>query len=300
MGLVALYLKHAFAVPAHFYVHTDWMDFAKRNLDLDLHQSDRLRRILRAFYGAFDGLFLLNTEQRDAFSSPEFGIARDRLHLTAHWTRPQFGPQGPDRDEVFPGLADDAKVMLFAGRLSAEKGLRDLPGVLARVRERVPGAVMAFAGTGPMEAELREKIPDAIFLGWLSAEQLAAAFAASDMLLLPSWFDTFSCVLLEAMACGLPAVAYDTKGPRDLILDGVCGYRARSADEMGILAGDYLSRPHLAATFRRAAVERAAQFEAKGIMDQLLEDAALPAPGAAAERVAPLAKTPGMPPFAAR
>jgi glycosyltransferase involved in cell wall biosynthesis len=276
MGLVALYLKHAFAVPAHFYVHTDWMDFTRRNLDLDVHQSDRLRRILRAFYGAFDGLYLLNTEQRETFASPEFGIPREKLHLTAHWTRPQFVPQMPVRTTVYPDLAEGTKVLLFAGRLSAEKGLRDLPAVLARVRTEIPDAVLAFAGTGPMEAELRVAFPDARFLGWLPAEKLAEAFAASDLLLLPSWFDTFSCVLLEAMACGLPAIAYDTKGPRDLILEGVTGFHAGSAEEMGTLAVHYLSRPHLTATFRRASVERAAGFDATAILDRLLEDLETP------------------------
>jgi glycosyltransferase involved in cell wall biosynthesis len=275
MGAIALYLKHAFGVPAHFFVHTDWMDFARRNADMDIHQTDRLRRILRAFYGAFDGLFLLNTEQREAFADPDFGISRDKLHLTAHWTRPEFVPMAADRPGIFPGLPEGAKVLLFAGRLSAEKGLRDLPRVLQDVRIRRPEAVLAFAGTGPMMEELKAKIPDAIFLGWMAPEQLARAFAAADLLLLPSWFDTFSCVLLEAMACGLPAVAYDTKGPRDLILNGVCGYHADSPESMARLAAEYLSRPQLAGTFRRAAVERAAQFEAEPIMDRLLMDCGL-------------------------
>jgi len=286
MGLVALYLKHAFGVPAHFYVHTDWMDFARRNMDLDIHQSDRVRRILRAFYGAFDGLYVLNTEQREAFSGPDFGIARERIHLTAHWTRPQFTPRAQEaaRAALFPGLAPAAKVMLFAGRLSAEKGLRDLTEVIAAARARLaalhdaagaPPVVLAFAGTGPMEAELRAAHPDALFLGWLGPNALADAFAASDLLVLPSWFDTFSCVLLEGMACGLPAVVYDTKGPRDLVRDGVCGYHARSAADMGARAGEYLADPHRAATFRRAATERAAQFEATAIMDRLLRDAGL-------------------------
>lgn len=272
MGLIALYLKHAFGVPAHFYVHTDWMDFARRNADLDAHQLDRVRRILRAFYGTFDGLYLLNNEQREAFAAPDFGIAPERLHLTAHWTRPAFSPRTVDRATVFPGLPADAKVLLFAGRLSAEKGLRDLPGVLAEIRRTVPGAVLAFAGTGPMAEELHALVPDGIQLGWLPPEKLADAFAASDLLLLPSWFDTFSCVLLEAMACGLPAIAYDTKGPRDLILDGVCGHHAASAEEMAARAADYLAHPARAATFRRAAVERAARFEAVPIMDRFLRD----------------------------
>jgi len=275
MGAIALYLKHAFGVPAHFYVHTDWMDFARRNADLDIHQTDRLRRILRAFYGAFDGLFLLNTEQCDAFAAPEFGIPREKLHLTAHWTRPEFMPRTLSRAQVFPGVTENAKILLFAGRLSAEKGLRDLPEVLAGIRRRCPEAVLAFAGTGPMMDELKAKIHDAIFLGWMGPAALAEAFAAADLLLLPSWFDTFSCVLLEAMACGLPAVAYDTKGPRDLILNGVCGYHADSPESMARLAADYLTQPHLTATFRRAAVERAARFEAGPIMDRLLSDCGL-------------------------
>jgi glycosyltransferase involved in cell wall biosynthesis len=275
MGLIALYLKHAFGVPARFYVHTDWMDFARRNAELDVHQMDRVRRILRAFYGAFDGLYLLNTEQRETFASPEFGIAPERLHLTAHWTRPEFAPRTVDRAAVFPALPPEAKVLLFAGRLSAEKGLRDLPAVLAGIRRRVPEAVLAFAGTGPMAEELRSLVPDGIQLGWLPPDKLADAFAASDLLLLPSWFDTFSCVLLEAMACGLPAIAYDTKGPRDLILDGVCGYHAASAADMAERAADYLAHPARAATFRRAAVERAARFEAEPILDRLMEDGGL-------------------------
>ncbi|MCD6023392.1 MAG: glycosyltransferase [Fibrobacteria bacterium] len=278
MGAIALYLKHAFGVPAHFYVHTDWMDFARRNADMDIHQSDRLRRILRAFYGAFDGLFLLNTEQRDLFASPEFGLPREKLHLTAHWTRPEFVPRTVERAEVLPGVRAGAKVLLFAGRLSAEKGLRDLPQVLADIRRRCPEAVLAFAGTGPLEEELKEKIPDAVFLGWMDPARLAAAFAAADLLLLPSWFDTFSCVLLEAMACGLPAIAYDTKGPRDLILNGVCGFHAGSPEAMAFLAAEYLTKPHGAATFRRAAVERAAQFEAGPLMDRLLQDCGLRLP----------------------
>ncbi len=270
MGLIALYLQRAFKIPAFFYLHTDWLDFARRSLSLDPHQVDRLRRFLRAFYRNFDGIFLLNTEQRDAFASQDFGFAPKRLHLTAHWTDARFHPQAADRSEVFPGIPEGAKVLLFAGRIAAEKGVRELPQILARVRERFPNTVLALAGTGPLSEEMKRELPEAYHLGWLPHEKLAAVYAASDLLLLPSWFDTFSCVVLEAMACGLPVVAYDTKGPRDLILNGVCGYHAQSTESMADLAADYLSQPGLAATFRRAAVERAAQFEAGPIMDQLL------------------------------
>ncbi|HEY1406327.1 MAG TPA: glycosyltransferase, partial [Spirochaetota bacterium] len=64
MGMAALYLKHAFTVPAHFYLHTDWMTFARTVLGIDHHGRSRLRRILRAFYRQFDSLLVLNSDQR--------------------------------------------------------------------------------------------------------------------------------------------------------------------------------------------------------------------------------------------
>lgn len=270
MGLMALYLREAFHVPAYFYLHTDWLDFAKRTLGLDQAKLDRLRRFLRAFYRRFDGVFVLNTEQRDFLVSPAMGLDPARVHLTAHWVDAEFRPQALAKPDVFPGVRQEQKVLLFAGRLSFEKGLRDLPGILAAARRNMPDTVLAIAGTGPAEDWLREALPDAVFLGWQDKKGLARIYAAADLLVLPSWFDTFSCVLLEAMSCGLPAAAYRTKGPADLIIDGVNGYLADDAAALGAHCADYLQHPERAATFRRAAAERGACFEAAPILKGLL------------------------------
>ena len=64
MGLISLFLKKAYTVPAYFFVHTDWMMFARQVLNFDHHSRGRLRRLLRAFYQGFDGLFVLNKDQR--------------------------------------------------------------------------------------------------------------------------------------------------------------------------------------------------------------------------------------------
>jgi len=85
MGLYALYLKHAFSVPAYFYVHSDWQDFARRTLRFDESQQDWLRNLLSWFYRRFDGVFLPNKEQRDIFSSPDMGVAPEKLFLTSQW-----------------------------------------------------------------------------------------------------------------------------------------------------------------------------------------------------------------------
>lgn len=272
MGLLALYLKHAFNVPAYFYTHSDWLDFARRVLGYDKQKIDRLRRFLRAFYRRFDGVFLLNAEQRDSFASSAMGLAADRLHLTAHWADARFHPRAVAKAEVFPG---QGPVLLYAGRLSEEKGVMDLPGIHAKVKERVPDARLAIAGTGPCLDRLKAACPDALFLGWAAPDRLAEAYSAADLLLLPSWFDTFSCSLLEALGCGLPALAFDTKGPRDILAGESGGLLAESPAQMADLAARLLQDPERLRVLKARALERAAQYRPGPIMDGMLRDLGL-------------------------
>jgi glycosyltransferase involved in cell wall biosynthesis len=272
MGLLALYLKHAFNVPAYFYTHSDWLDFARRVLRYDRRKTDRLRRFLRAFYRRFDGVFLLNTEQRDSFASSAMGLDPQRLFLTAHWADARFHPRAVDKASVFPG---EGPVLLYAGRLSEEKGVLDLPDIYRKVKERIPHARLALAGTGPCLDKLKEACPDALFLGWVGPDRLAEAYSAADLLLLPSWFDTFSCSLLEALGCGLPAVAFDTKGPRDILAGESGGLLADGPAQMADLAARLLEDPERLRALKARAVERAGEYRPEGIMDGMVRDLGL-------------------------
>ncbi|MDB5048496.1 MAG: hypothetical protein JWO30_1567 [Fibrobacteres bacterium] len=270
MGALALYLKHAFNVPAYFYTHSDWLDFARRVLKYDKRKLDRLRRFLRAFYRRFDGVFLLNTEQRESFASQSMGLAADRLHLTAHWADAKFHPRAVRKGEVYPG--GDGQVLLYAGRLSEEKGVMDIPEIFRAIKARIPGARLAFAGTGPCLDRLRAACPEALFLGWLDADKLAEAYSAADLLILPSWFDTFSCSLLEALGCGLPAVAFNTKGPRDILAGESGGLLAETAAGMAGIAADLLESPDRLQALKYRALQRAADYRPETIMDGMMRD----------------------------
>jgi glycosyltransferase involved in cell wall biosynthesis len=276
MGIFALYLKSAFNVPAYFYTHTDWLDFARRTLKFDKQKLDRLRRFLRAFYRRFDGVFLLNTEQKEYFASPDMGLPPERLFLTAHWADDGFHPRAASKAEVFRGVTAEEPLILYAGRLSEEKGVMDLPEIFRAVKARVPDARMAFAGTGPCMDRLKAACPEALFPGWLGPDRLAEAYSAADLLLLPSWFDTFSCSLLEALRCGLPAVAFNTKGPRDILADGRGGLLAEGPAEMADMAAGLLENPARLRALKPLALRRAADYEAEDIFSGLLADLGMP------------------------
>ncbi|MEN9353874.1 MAG: hypothetical protein RL318_1199 [Fibrobacterota bacterium] len=275
MGWCALLLKNAFHVPTHFFLHTDWLDFGRRRLNLEEDALDRLRRGLRAWYKAHDSVFVLNREQSDWLLSPDIGLSPDAVHSTAHWAEEGFAPSASKREELFPGVQATDPVLLFAGRLSEEKGVLDLGAVLAKVRETHPTTRLVLCGTGPAEETLRRSLPDAIFLGWTAKETLAKVYAAADFLVLPSRFDTFGCVVLEAMACGLPVLAYDSKGPRDLVEHGISGFLGSRPEDLGFHASQMLGDSQRLQALRHGALRRAGDYRATDILDQLMKDMGL-------------------------
>ncbi len=153
----------------------------------------------------------------------------------------------------------------------------ELPAIYRSVREKHPDVKLVIAGKGPKEDELKKAVPDAVFLGWVDHKKLPAVYSAADMLLLPSKFDTFGCVVLEAMSCGLPVTAYNTKGPKDIIENGKNGYLAKTRSEMTAAVDDYLGNAKKRSGYKSSALARAKAFNPDAIIGQLLGDVGLPA-----------------------
>ena len=276
MGWVGLFLKHALQIPAHFFVHTDWLVYLAHNSSLDRRGLDRVRRLLRWFYRRWDGLFVLNRQHRAWLAGETMGIPPERLHLTAHWAAPEYHPSL--EPEQLPGVEAGKPILLFAGRLSEEKGVLDVIAAWKLIRARVPEARLVFAGRGPAEAKLRAMAPEARFTGWVDRETLACWYRASTLLIFPSRFDTFGCSVLEAMSCGLPVACYPVKGPADLVEDGVNGLVCQDPADLAGRVIAYLANPSQHQTFNHQALGTALRYQAVDIMDRLLADVGITDP----------------------
>ena len=270
MGAMGLHLKTAFGVSGWFFAHTDWMGFARRTLGFGPPALDRTRRLLRAFYRSWDGIFVLNSQMRSWLASDAMDVPLDRLHSTAHWPHPSFGPGEDVRTEIVPDIGPGEMVLLFAGRVSDEKGVGDLPALLSAVRARGVAARLVVAGEGPARERLAAEVPDAVFLGWCDRPRLSRVFASADLLLMPSRFDTFGCAVVEAMACGLPVAAFPVQGPRDIVEHGRSGLLAETAPELGARVAEALGSPESLAALRRGALARAASYDPVAITDGIL------------------------------
>jgi len=210
-GVAAALLGRITGVPLLASYHTELATYAgMRSGDGGVEAI--ARAALGAFYGA-PGIVLSPSPAADA-SLVGLGTEAARI---GRWERGvdtgRFDPVKADRD-AYPG---EIKV-LYAGRLTSEKGVDLLAASFLRARDSDPRLHLLVAGGGPEEGELRMRLGEhATFLGWLGGEELACAYASADVFLFASSTDTYGQVVLEAGASGLPVVAVAEGGPAALI-----------------------------------------------------------------------------------
>jgi glycogen(starch) synthase len=157
------------------------------------------------------------------------------------WRRPRAAVAAararyaPDTASRAGGPAGEP-LLLYFGRLEYEKGVQDLLAALPRIRRAHPGARLLVAGTGTGAAMLaevarRHRVLRAVrFLGHLPDPDLAALLAAVDAVVLPSRYEPFGIVALEAMASGCPCIVADTGGLREVVPNHDVGLRFRGGD----------------------------------------------------------------------
>ena len=234
----------------------------------------RIRRLLRTFYGAFDRVFVLNSDHHKWLTGREMNFAKSKVCLTAHWADDIFKPKKVSKSEVL-GIEDNRPVALYVGRVSKEKGALELPHIYKLVKKAIPDVAFLVVGKGPASKQLKKEMPEGDYLDWVSHEQLPAIYSAADILVFPSKFDTFSCVVLESLRCGLPVVAYNTKGPKDIICDSECGYLVNTEEQMAEKVIICLSNLQQQQKFKKAAVKRAKNYDANSILERYMADVGL-------------------------
>lgn len=174
-------------------------------------------------------------------------------------------PEGVDSFKKKYSLGDK-KIMFFGGRISAAKGGDSVLGAFAMVHDVIPEATLLIAGTeDAYTCQLKERARveglgnNVIFTGWLSREQMPFAYAASDVVLMPSiCFDSFGMVNLEAMAAKKPVIGTCFGGTTEIVVDGVTGYIVNPLhpEEIAEKVVDLFKDPQKAERFGQAGYER--------------------------------------------
>jgi glycosyltransferase involved in cell wall biosynthesis/predicted metal-dependent phosphoesterase TrpH len=211
VGVVGALVSRGLGVPLLGSYHTELTAYAGLRSG-QRRVADAMAIGVSAFYGACD--LVLSPSPASDRTLAAIGVAPEKV---ARWDR------GVDTARFDPALRTRSAQgetidVLYAGRVTREKGADPLAETFLRAREQDPRLRLVLVGGGPEEQRLRERVGEhAEFRGWLDGIELARAYADADVFLFPSRTDTFGQVVLEAQASGLPVIAVAEGGPLSLI-----------------------------------------------------------------------------------
>jgi len=228
VGLIGMLAAKLLHIPCTGIYHTDFTRQAHQ-----ITGDDSVAKFTEAyidwFYSSVNKIAVPTQEYINVLAKR--GVLKSRM---TRFTRgidtqvffPRPGARGLLLDKF--GIRDGA-VLIYAGRISKEKNLDFLASVYESLVTKDPSLNIIFAGNGPDFAEFCDRMkpfPRAFFTGRIDRSDLPELYSAADCFVFPSITDTFGMVVLEAQACGLPAVVSDFGGPCEIIQNGKTGYIA--------------------------------------------------------------------------
>jgi glycosyltransferase involved in cell wall biosynthesis len=268
LGRHALTFAQATDTPVVASYHTHFSSYLKY-YHLDLLET-ALWSYLRRFYQQCRHVYVPSTAMAEVLRGHgitdglrlwQRGVNTDRFaprHRSAEWRRAH-------------GIRDDEVVVTFVSRLVWEKGLDVHADVIRRLEKRGVPHRSLIVGDGPARADLERRLPNTIFTGFLEGDDLARAYASSDLFLFPSDTETFGNVTLEAMASGLPTICADAAGSRDLVDDDTTGLLCPPADTEAFVdaAQRLILDTQLRERMGAAAYRRAQEFSWATILERM-------------------------------
>ena len=207
-----------------------------------------------------------------------FGLEEHQITVIPNGIDPSELVPVDDLDTLRAPFADPGeRLVLLVGRLVYEKGfqlaLEALPGLI----ERVGNVRYLVAGSGTAERELREQASalglddHGTFLGWIGDDVLHSLYRIADLTVVPSIYEPFGLVALEAMASGCPCLVADTGGLREVVPNENVGLRFRSRDpeSLGQMAERVLTDPELRERLVAEASEHVLTFDWGDVASQV-------------------------------
>ena len=174
-----------------------------------------------------------------------FGIDERRVSVIPNGVDPaELRPTGDLRALRASFAAPEERLVLLVGRLVYEKGFQLALDALPGVIEKVGGVRFLVAGSGTHEGELRSQaerlglLDHGTFLGWIGDDVLHSLYSICDLCVVPSIYEPFGLVALEAMASGCPCIVADTGGLREVVPRGErvgLRFHGGDAEHLGVM-----------------------------------------------------------------
>jgi len=288
VGLLGLMAARLMNVRSVGFYHTDFTLQAREIIE-DQAVPPMLESYTRWFYSATDEIRVPTAQYMTTLEVRGFDprkMKRFMRGLNLDLFAPHASPGRPFLAERF-GIREGI-TLLYVGRISRDKGLDLLMEAYNRVAAHREDITLLVVGDGPLLAELKQRT-DAervVLAGRIDHEHLPALYAVCDLFVFPSMTDTFGKAVLEAQACGLPAIVSDAGGPQEIILPGRTGFVAKAGDipdwcqKIEHVLTMMTEAPSLYLTMRKHARKHILEhYDRTDVMDSIFEPTVPPAAG---------------------
>jgi glycosyltransferase involved in cell wall biosynthesis len=216
VGLVGLLAAKLLNVKSSGIYHTD---FTKEVYEIT--SNDSLKVLVETYTRwFFDSVTELKTTSSEYMSLlSERGMARHKMSVFHRGIDARLFCPMKKLDDGFFTLA-------YAGRISKDKNLDFLLDLVSKLNEKYSNLRLIMAGDGPYLDEVKRRtagMKNILILNEVEHDRMPEIYAKADLFLFPSTTDTFGMVVLEAQACGVPAIVSDEGGPKEIISDRETG-----------------------------------------------------------------------------
>ena len=238
---------------------------------VETHPQSYIHGVERWISNRSDRVIACSAYMREQISDI-FAVPEARIAVIPNGIDPEDLPLG-EESELERLRAEFAapgeRLVLLIGRLVYEKGFQIALEAMPELIERVPGTRFLVAGSGTHESELKKQATDlglmehGTFLGWIGDDVLHLLYRIADVCVVPSIYEPFGLVALEAMASGCPCIVADTGGLREVVPHGEVGlrFRTRDPEELGRMVERVLSDADLRERLVAEASEHVLRFD---------------------------------------
>jgi glycogen(starch) synthase len=271
------HLANRFRCPLTVTIHAT--EYGRHQGWVDKHPQSHIHGVENWMANRADRVIACSAYMREHIADI-YGLEEQRIAVIPNGIDPADLVPVDDLDTLRSRFAaPDERLVLLVGRLVYEKGfqlaLEALPGLI----ERVGNVRFMVAGSGTAEQELREQATrlglddHGTFLGWIGDDVLHSLYRIADLTVVPSIYEPFGLVALEAMASGCPCLVADTGGLREVVPNDDVGLRfhSRDPDSLGQMAERLLTDADLRDRLVAEASEHVLTFDWADVARQTAE-----------------------------
>src|SRR6266536_3527776 len=250
VGRAAVELKNRLGLPLISTIHATEIG---RGGSLDGEYRGKVRDIERLLVEQSDGIICCSNYMLDHIQHV-LGAVKTKVRVIPNGVESSRFNGGRQPQLILAGIPEDRKIILYVGRIVREKGIFTLLDALEKLRKQGKDVSLVFVGEGPLKEDfakevLRRKLNDRVTLaGFVDEKKLVSLYNSSDVFVLPSHYEPFGMVVLEAMASRIPVVVSDVGGLSEIVEDGITGVKVPASDPRALAEGilRVLDNPELA------------------------------------------------------